>query len=339
MNYDFEIIVLGGGCIGSSILHELSSKGYRDIAMIDHGRRTKSATASSGGMLRVFHESPNHVELALKSQNIFNSLKQQGILTEKNSVNGHLYFFNQSRFEAFKNVQCMMEDADHPFDVLNAAQGQRRFPEYKWAKDELAVYEPNATHMDPLQFNQELISHGQLLGAQVFEDTEVRKICHYQDQYKVFSKENIFNCKFLILAGGARMLPRLKDLNLDFHLEAKPIRFFSGAKVNTGLNVPHYFDRENLEFGRLGNSSDIVLSNPTTQRLVTKTWLGEVDKIQAMDCYAPNRQGLLGEVPGHSKLILATGWGGTAFKFSLEIGRRVVSLVEEIILERKNLYV
>ena len=36
--------------------------------------------------------------------------------------------------------------------------------------------------------------------------------------------------------------------------------------------------------------------------------------------------------------MLATGWGGTAFKFSLEIGRRIADGLEQVISEKRISY-
>ena len=67
-------------------------------------------------------------------------------------------------------------------------------------------------------------------------------------------------------------------------------------------------------------------------------WQNDFIKLTAEDCYSPNRQGVLGQVPGHRRLLLATGWGGTAFKFALEVGYRVARIVERDITERRQIY-
>lgn len=68
----------------------------------------------------------------------------------------------------------------------------------------------------------------------------------------------------------------------------------------------------------------VLLANPNTQRLINYPWdKTSLTEIQADDCYAPGRIGFAGILMGHPRLLLATGWGGTAFKFSLEIGQHV----------------
>ena len=66
-SFDFDIAIIGGGCIGSSILYELCHRGFSNIVLIDHGRKTTSATANSGGMLRIFHENTEHIKAALSN--------------------------------------------------------------------------------------------------------------------------------------------------------------------------------------------------------------------------------------------------------------------------------
>ncbi|HXH30788.1 MAG TPA: FAD-dependent oxidoreductase [Bacteriovoracaceae bacterium] len=338
MNYDFDTIILGGGSVGSSILFELSQCSKQRVALVDQGRYSAGATVHSGGMIRAFHESSDHVELALNSQKLLCEYQARGVLTEKSISCGNLYFFHKFRFSGYQQSLKMMEDAAHPFEVLSPIQGKRRFPEFNWKEDEWAIYEPTATHLNPMGFCQDLITQSMQNGAKIFDHTEVTRLSRFRDQYKLFAGEKTFTCRILILAGGARMLPRLEDFGLSFPLEARTITSYTMFK-KPELNLPHFFDREKLEFGRMGLDPLMVMSDPETDRLVSRGWTKMIGKRQAQDCYAPNRVGLLGEVSGHSRLILATGWGGTAFKFSLGIGKKIAELIEETLSERKRLYV
>ena len=139
----------------------------------------------------------------------------------------------------------------------------------------------------------------------------------------------------LILAGGARLLARLRDLGLDFRFESKWLASHVADKDDGKFVLPNYFDRETLEFGRLGKGGQVVLSDPGAPRLIEKKWGKTLELKGAFDCYAPGRLGVAGQVPGHPRMILATGWGGTAFKFALEIGNRAANSVEQAFPESR----
>jgi glycine/D-amino acid oxidase-like deaminating enzyme len=326
--FEFDITIVGGGCIGSSILYELTRRGFANVALIDHGRKTVSATASSGGMLRVFHESAEHVELALANHSLLQTHHRAGILSEKPEADGSLYFFNKHRYQDYQPNLKRMDKAAYPFEVLTSSCGRKRFPQFKWNKDEWAIYEPQGSHLSPQLFVEDLISSSVRGGAVLIDDFQVQRLSRYRSQHRISGNDATVTTKTLILAGGARLLPRLRDLGLNLALEARTLTSFVVQKTQNDLILPNYFDRESLEFGRLGHGSHVVLSDPACPRIVDRLWRGTIEKRLAEDCYAPNRLGFSGQVSGLPRLNLATGWGGTGFKFALAIGNRIAASLE-----------
>ncbi len=338
---DFETVILGGGCIGASILYELLRQGHSHVALIDHGRRTLSATAKSGGLLRVFHESPDHIDLALANHRSLHVAIATGVLTGPLIRHGSLYFFNRSRFENYKMGLKRMDSGNYPFEVLSSTQGQTRFPQFRWAPNDMAIFEPEAFQISPSRFVDDLFTDAKKMGANIFDSFDVRVLRKFSDRYRLCNGEQAINTRSLILAGGARMLPLLRDLGLVLSLEARVLRVHLAKSKNQGRNpaltIPSFFDRETLAFGHFG-PDQVLISDPQSQRLGgnqnEKPWQDSLMQVSAEDCYSPNRTGILGEVPGFRRLFLATGWGGTAFKYSLEIGRRMARLIDSDQYER-----
>lgn len=324
---EFDMAIIGGGCIGSSIAAELSRRGFRNAVLIDQGRSTQSATASSGGILRVFHENLDHMELALNNLTHLKTYQEEEILKEKNQFNGSLYFFASHRLKSYEKNFHYLESKNYPFEILNSDTGSERFPDFLWSKNQLAVYEPLGSHLSPLQFATDLLNFSQNSGLTLVDDFSVERFCFFRDRYKIFSSDAVITAKTLILAGGARLLPQMKDLGISDTLSIESLKIYRSSKPNTDFQLPNYFDRENLEFARLGHGSEIILSHLKSQRLLNVSWNeSSFTEITANDCYSPNRQGAAGFLMGHPRLLLATGWGGTAFKFALEIGHRIGNL-------------
>lgn len=322
-NQEFDIAIIGAGCIGSSIAYELTRRGYRNTVIIDNGRKHSSATASSGGMLRVFHENIEHVQLALNNFALLKKYQDRGILKEKHQPNGHLYFFNSRRYPHYAANFHKMESAGYAFEILTPVTGRAKFPQFKWSDDEWAVYEPLGTQLSPITFSDDLLSASQRSGLTLFENFEVDRICHFRGQYKIFSQKTGVVAKTLILAGGARLLPHLTDLGISHSLKSNTLTVYHAEKKNEFLTLPNYFDRETLDFARFGPGTHLIMGNPDSKRMNEIYWAGPLTEISAEDCYSPNRLGFAGFLMGQPRMMLATGWGGTAFKFSLEIGQRI----------------
>ncbi|MBX3708663.1 MAG: FAD-binding oxidoreductase [Gammaproteobacteria bacterium] len=326
-SFEFNIAIIGGGCIGSSILYELCRRGFKNVVLIDHGRKTLSATSASGGMLRVFHEHLEHIDLSLQNFSFIEIYQQSAVLTEKTEANGHLYFFNKSQYRSYKNNFLKMNKAHYPFEILTPTSGQNRFPQYRWGK-KWAVYEPKGNHISPKVFMDDLLIASKQHGANFFDDFYVNRICSCRNRYWISGEKSLITAKRLVLAGGARLLPRLQDLNLRLPFNVKNITTYIAKKSHEDFLLPNYFDRESLHFGCFSHKHDVVLSYKNCMRVKEKPWGKIIEERSAKDIYAPNRLGFLGRIAGFPGLFIATGWGGTAFKFALEIGHRVTNAIE-----------
>jgi hypothetical protein len=117
-------------------------------------------------------------------------------------------------------------------------------------------------------------------------------------------------------------------LALRLPREVKTITTYLARKLHNNFQLPNYFDRDSLSFGCFGYSDEVVLSQPDCNRILEKKWCNNFNKRSASDIYAPNRLGFIGRVAGYSGLFVATGFGGTAFKFALAIGNHVANAIE-----------
>lgn len=325
---EFDIAIVGGGCMGASIFYELTRRGSAGVGLVDEGRKTVSATAHSGGMSRVFHESAEHVSLALANEALLQARQREGVFRGISEANGSLYFFNRRRYADYQGHLKRMDEADYPFEIFTPANGRRHFPQFHWGDDEWAIYEPRGGHRSPREFTEDLLSASVRHGGTLIDGFQVRRLSHCRDHYRISGGEATVVARTLILAGGARLVPRLRDLGLSLPLETRSLSTVVANKVRGGPNLPNYFDRETLEFARLGFGPQVILSHRKPLRLVDPLWRGPWEERTADDCYAPHRIGFSGEVSGFPQLMIATGWGGTGFKFALEIGRRVAMSVE-----------
>lgn len=324
----FDFVILGGGCIGSSIAYQLTDNGLQSVALIDHSFKTQSATLFSGGMIRVFHESLQHTKLAYQSYLSFTSFIKEGILKESLSRHGSLYFFDPSRRDSYAPILSYLSEQQYPFEILTSEQGQKRFPEYVW-ENRSAIYEPLGMQISPFEYVEEMRHGGSQRGLTLFTEHEVTRICQSQGGYRLLGHGINICAKNLILAGGAQMMSLIQNLKLGLSLEAKPLSYFKIKTTGSRKVLPNYFDRETLEFGGGFANEDIILSHLQPTRFQEPFEFQNYQICEALDSYAPLRAGYMGNVAGFPNLIVATGWGGTAFKFAPEVAVQITKLLKK----------
>lgn len=338
MNKPFDVVVVGGGCIGSSILHSLMLQGKKHVALVDRHRHTTSATANSGGMMRIFHEDPRHTQLAIQSTLLLKRYRSAGFIKTDLCCNGSLYFFDRRRYEQFEASMALMDDAGCSFEIVTPQSGRKDFPEFRWSDNDLAVYESTGKQIDPLLLNQELLRASEHQGATLFEDQHVHHITRTSHGYELHLEATSIYANQVVLAGGAAMIPLIHKLKISIPLVAKRLTSYLTANRPEYQHLPNYFDRETLEYARFGMGTHMLFSKPLLERLHIPTEVGPFTEQTADDSYAPERQGFIYTPEDYPGLTVVSGWGGTAFKFALEIGRICEASIRQIHPERTVLY-
>ena len=311
--YKADIAILGGGVLGASIFHALSDT---NRVLIDDGELT-SASKQSLGLFRALHENASHTQLALEHYALmfptFSSTLQQS---------GSLYLFHQNRLPDYQASLNLLEKNQYPFECLTAKEASVRFPMLHFNHHEYVLYEPYGGKINTSCFLPALKNGNQ----QHIMNGYIHTIICLKDYFILHADAFTIECQQLILAGGYRLLPQLANLGIQLPLTIKPISLYQ-RKLTTHLAIPHYFDRETLEFAAI--DEECYLSSGTTKpsRIIPNLSAQTVTKYTAYDCYAPLRCGYLGALSHLPRLYLATGWGGTAFKFSLAIGQSMARLL------------
>ncbi len=226
--------------------------------------------------------------------------------------NGALYFFARDRYAGYTESLRLMQRQRYPFEVVDAEQGRKCFPQFRWESHEMAIYEPCAGQTSPLAFADAALSIGERHGLQVRSDVEVTSIEQRRGAYRLTTCAGTIAARTLICAGGARMLPLLGAFGVA--LQAKEL----SAVIAAPCDAPNFFDRETLEYGGFASKHHAIVSTTRPTRMCrTFTAIGES---KALDCYSVDR---LGVRTSHPNLIVAGGWGGTAFKLALGIASRI----------------
>ena len=97
-----EIIIIGGGIIGSSLAYHLSKLGIRDICLLEKGELASGSTGDSAAIIR--HHYTNEISIRLVKDSI-------NILSELQHETGN-HFLHQNGW-----VFLCPENADSMFDL------------------------------------------------------------------------------------------------------------------------------------------------------------------------------------------------------------------------------
>src|SRR4051794_6081836 len=114
-----DVVVLGGGCIGTSTAYHLAAAGCTDVVLLEGAGLASGATGKSAGGIRMQHGDPRNVELALRSLAEFTRFEElTGMPISFHQV-GYLFLLDAPRdLELFRGFADMQRSLGVPTEVL-----------------------------------------------------------------------------------------------------------------------------------------------------------------------------------------------------------------------------
>jgi len=327
----YDVVVVGAGCIGAATALELSKCSQLKVLVIDEAEVATKATGKSGGMVRVYHQSPELMELARLSISSF--------WKEEFQETGSFYFVPEAQLEeARKNVQ-ELKTLGYAIELLNPTEAQELFPQYDFSFSYI-VYEPRAGFVDPQSCAKKWIDQALRLGVKLQLQTKLIGVNYENDLLNLSTSKGSIKTKVVSLATGAGTLELLEKHQIDLPLKVKELTV-QASKISAGqVPMPFYFDYSDLSFAGMRNTTDgIELLSSHAGVPARLTHLKDMTAKSAyseFDAYAPGRQGHLTFVSSLPGLFVSTGWGGTAFKLSPAIGKHACEMIKNYFGQRMN---
>ncbi|MDP5274709.1 NAD(P)/FAD-dependent oxidoreductase [Chengkuizengella axinellae] len=351
-----NIVVIGGGVVGASILYQLAKNGYSSSTLLEKNQFASGSTSKSGGFIRIYHTDSYLTELARNSFQTFVNFNEEFDCSCGYIKTGLLNLVPSSRMEkVFYEVEELKKQGCN-IEFLSFEEGKERFPSLKWDGIGAAVHEPNGGYADPLLTTRAWIQKGRSLGAMALEGIEVNEIMHTNKKIVgIDTSIGFIQADVVILAAGAWSDKFVKQLGLDYSIRSKHIQIQYFKRPESSSTPPAFIDNvtdlySKPEQGGLQligypmNEWDI---NPDESKAIHFNETKRVKEIaeqrfdwmdQSMfsggrlsfDGYTPHEKGIIEAVPGMDGLILAAGWSGGGFKLSPAIGKRVIRIINSI---------
>jgi len=343
-----DVLIVGGGIIGASILRRLAEVGLR--TMLIEGRRPGlGATGYSGAMVRVAHPTAAEAAAAGEGLAAYRAFPDESGGRVALRESGHLYFGRTPVLESIlSEVATLSPDAQ----ILTRDEISARWPGLA-VTAETAIYEPHAGYANPMAFVRHQIDMAVDAGAHVAESVLLNQLLPGDGQMQgAQTSLGRIETKTVVLATGPQT-PQLLErhgltvteiwsqkiqvscFDIGEEAESWPGFFDDMRSLNgvpsacrgtyhigwpTGL---HMMPGEN-------GSHEATSAHATATRNAAQVLIPGAAKARfrgAMchtDCYSTTPIGVIGPdrwLP--DGLLLATGFSGGGFKMAPHAARRI----------------
>lgn len=333
-----DVVVIGGGCVGTSVLYHLVALGCTDVVLLEADALGMGSTSKAAGGIRVQHDDEINTRLGLRSLEEFTRFEDlTGIAIDFKQV-GYLFLLdNEPDFTTFSRAAARQQRLGIPTEVLDASAVHDLVPGLETADLVGATYSPVEGYANPEAVVQGYAAAARRMGARITVGTRVEEIVIEADRVVgVRTAAGLISTRVVVVAAGTCCADLTRPIGFDLPVHGEPRTIFFGrsaggvpdsAPLVVDFSTGFYFHREGPGLIFAGRESDLgELSEPATHRLpaiadvpIQTSWWGNYD-------VSPDHNAMIGAAP-LGGLHYATGFSGHGFMQSPAVGEHVAQSI------------
>jgi sarcosine oxidase, subunit beta len=353
----FDVIVIGGGVIGTSVAFHLAKFGCRSVLLLEQGTVGSGTTSQSSGILRTHYSVRENVELAKRSWEVFTNFAEY-IGDEETSCGlvrcGYLISAGEGdKLEPLKASLKQQENQGVRLEYLDRAQASGLLPIASFDDAALIGYEPDAGFADAYMVAAAFAKGARRRGVKVREGVTVSRLVMEGNRVVgVSTSEGDFACDTLVSTQNiwtaalekwvGRPMPVIPERHAVLALEclnapytnAMPVfkdlsskgmlycRSYGGKQmlVSEGL-VGEQVGLSDTEQGDVPLDYVAEIGEQVATRFPAYETAGLASSWTGVYDVTPDWNPVLGRVPGVQGLVVGFGFSGHGFKLSPTVGR------------------
>ena len=200
-----QVVVIGGGVVGCSVLYHLTKYGWKDVMLIERSVLTSGSTWHAAGGFHTLNGDTNMAALQGYTIGLYKELEAiTGMNCGLHHVGGITLADNQARFE-----MLLAERAKHRYMGLHTEiLGPDEIRDFTYGQVNLdgiigALYDPLDGHLDPSGTTQAYAKAARMGGAEIVEHNRVLETNPRADgTWDVVTEQGTVHAEHMVNAGG-----------------------------------------------------------------------------------------------------------------------------------------
>ena len=351
-----DVVVIGGGIIGVSILYHLAKWGIENVVLIERKKLASGTTWHAAGIVGQLRESSAQTELAKYTARLFQELEEETGQATGYKQNGTINLaLTDVRMEQLLRSHDHAERMEIESRLLGVDDLKQRFPHIDYAGVLGGLEVPSNGQVNPMDVTQALARGAKMRGGKIHENTNALRIDTHLGRVKgVETDKGYIQTEKVVLAGGmwTQKFAKAHGVTVPLHaaehvyLVTEPVdrlprdlpcvvigeeRFY--FKEDAGKLLIGAFEEHAKPWGQKGISSsfefdelpfDMEHMEPTLERLFQRMPLLEKLGIKAFFCgpesFTPDGRPYLGPAPEMPGLFIAAGMNSNGILNSGGVG-------------------
>lgn len=247
-----QVVVIGGGVVGCSVLYHLTKKGWKDVMLLERDQLTSGSTWHAAGGFHTLNGDPNVAMLQSYTVGLYKELEAiSGQSCGLHLSAGIMLADTPERLEFLKTTVAKGRYLGMSTEIISVQEARTYFPFIEDQHFIGALLDPNEGHLDPSGTTYAYAKAARIGGATIEIQTKVESLEQKADgTWRVITNKGVVECEHVVNAGGlwAREVGRMVGIELPvlamehMYLVSDEIPEIGEYNRATGKDIAHVID-------------------------------------------------------------------------------------------------
>ena len=213
-----QVVVIGGGVVGASVLYHLTKAGWTDAILLERRELTAGSTWHAAGGMHTLNGDPNVAALQRYTVQLYEDLEKESGVSCGVHLTGEVMLADDAdRMDWLRMAHARGRYLGMETELISVAEAAEKIPFLVEEHFVGALWDPVGGHVDPSGVTHAYATAARMAGAQVHRNTWAHDVVQRPDGlWDVVTGRGTITCEHFVNCGGlwAREVGRMCGIEL-----------------------------------------------------------------------------------------------------------------------------
>ena len=182
-----QVVVIGGGVVGCSVLYHLTKLGWKDVVLLERSELTSGSTWHAAGGMHTINGDPNVAKLQKYTIDLYQEIQEiSGQDIGKHETGGIMLAATKERFEWLKSIHARGRYLGLETEIISPKEAQKIMPLINPKHFVGALHDSIEGHLDPYGTTWAYAKAAKKQGGEIYQNVRVTDLqIHPQGGWRV----------------------------------------------------------------------------------------------------------------------------------------------------------